>query len=275
MLIILKKHIFFTIFLTFRLQYIEATYSPKRVVRLTKGVRTKGETKKMKKITIEVLEQLMTVLGQHEKGETVRHLEHTSEVMKAFTTRLVKKKVLTEREAVLLTSYSRYHDIGKSRLNPEILFSPTLLDRNGYEFAHIKTHTLHGGNLLIETLVGVDVDGYDILRDVVVLHHENHNGTGYPFGFKGNQEITEDMTTEEFLTAMKSSQISIYAAIMKIVDVLASLDENRVWRQSLPYEKIVEIMNGGNGTEHNPFLLKEAMMMFQEMKENEETPVNQ
>lgn len=224
----------------------------------------------LKTIKIAQLENMMVELGQHEKGETVRHLEHTSNVMESFTTRLVEKKVLTKREAVLLTSYARYHDIGKSKLNPEILYSPEFFARDSAEFAHIKTHAQLGGELLTKILVGVLIDGANILHDVVVSHHENHDGSGYPFNLKGNPNITANMTTDEFLSAMKSSQISIYAAIMKIVDVLASLDENRVYRKSLPYEKIVSIMFNGEGTEFNPFLLKEAMEMFKEMKEKEE-----
>ncbi len=115
------------------------------------------------------------------------------------------------------------HDIGKIAVPLSILKKPTELTKE--EFVEVKNHALY----TIEILKGNIPDEIYI---PAIRHHENLNGTGYPYGLK-------DLTIED--------------EIMRMSDFLAALAEDRYYRKSLPLEAVIEILtedyNNGNCSE--------------------------
>lgn len=69
------------------------------------------------------------------------------------------------------------HDLGKVGIPLELLNKPGKL--TSVEFELIKTHPLHGHDLLTRGNVGAEV------LDVCLHHHERIDGTGYPHGLSG------------------------------------------------------------------------------------------
>jgi len=97
------------------------------------------------------------------------------------------------------------HDIGKSKISQEILNKPGPLTPKEYE--EMKKHSVLGYKILEANIA--------ISKDVmigVLLHHEREDGSGYPFGIKGDQ-------------------ISLYAKIISIADVFDAITSDRVYRK--------------------------------------------
>lgn len=97
------------------------------------------------------------------------------------------------------------HDIGKSKIPPEILNKPGVLTDD--EFDKIKQHPVIGYKILKKNK--------EISKDValgVLLHHEREDGSGYPFGFK-------------------SEKIHYYAKILAVVDIFDAMTSNRVYKK--------------------------------------------
>lgn len=113
------------------------------------------------------------------------------------------------------------HDIGKVSVPIEII------NKNGRltpeEFAIVKMHPVHAANHLMERgLVPKNV----LLG--IVAHHERWDGTGYPYGLKGNN-------------------IPYYARILAVADVYDALTSNRPYRTPSPPNEAIEFIMGGTG----------------------------
>ncbi len=97
------------------------------------------------------------------------------------------------------------HDIGKSKISPEILNKPDTLTEE--EFDKIKQHPLIGYKML--------EGNKEISKDValgVLMHHEREDGSGYPFG-------------------CKSERIHYYAKILAVVDTFDAMTSNRIYKK--------------------------------------------
>jgi HD-GYP domain-containing protein (c-di-GMP phosphodiesterase class II) len=97
------------------------------------------------------------------------------------------------------------HDIGKTRINPDIINKPGRLTEE--EWKEMRTHPFQGYKILSDTNQLTKES-----RIIVLQHHEWNNGKGYPNGLTGN-EIHE------------------YARICSIADVYDALTSDRPYRQ--------------------------------------------
>lgn len=109
------------------------------------------------------------------------------------------------------------HDIGKSAVPIEILTKPTKLEP--YEWAFIKKHPEIGHKILSE------VDLHKTSLDIVLLHHESQDGSGYPYG-------------------LKCEEIPLEVAIVQAADCLDAIAGVRPYRKAYSFEEAVEIMEG-------------------------------
>lgn len=72
------------------------------------------------------------------------------------------------------------HDIGKIRVDDEVLNKPARLTPE--EFEHMKLHQVYA----IEVMEAA-VDMHDVSKQVCLMHHEKLDGKGYPKGLKGEE----------------------------------------------------------------------------------------
>jgi len=107
------------------------------------------------------------------------------------------------------------HDIGKAYIPKEILNKKGQLDE--LEWEKIKKHPLNGVAMLI------DSDIPTFVKKAVLHHHENYDGTGYPFNIEGEN-------------------ISCLARIMRIIDVFDAMTSNRPYKKALSPKEVVKIM---------------------------------
>lgn len=94
------------------------------------------------------------------------------------------------------------HDIGKLQIDDRVLLKQTELTDADRE--EIKKHTVYGYNMI------KDEDCFtDLAKQIVLMHHEKPNGTGYPHG-------TKNIPSE--------------VKIVTICDKYDALTENRAYR---------------------------------------------
>lgn len=140
---------------------------------------------------MQTLQATMTsaVAVTHERDpETGEHLRRMSDYSRFITQILGQPLALSDEYIYHLVLFSSLHDIGKISIPDHILLKPGKLLAE--EFEVMKTHTTCGrkivDNLISNHALG-SVDHIDMLRDIVELHHENWDGSGYPHGLKGEE----------------------------------------------------------------------------------------
>lgn len=138
---------------------------------------------------------------------------------------------LTPNELECLGTGLLLHDIGKSILPQDILNKDNNLTSK--EFNIIKKHPKAGLDLL--ELMG-DIDGLSL--KVVIQHHENNDGTGYPYGIGG-------------------SDIHLFGHISRIVDAYDAMTSDRPFAAAMKPFATLSILKKENPLYFNEELLKE------------------
>ncbi|MDP5277677.1 HD-GYP domain-containing protein [Sphingomonas sp. DG1-23] len=122
------------------------------------------------------------------------------------------------------------HDVGKMTVPDAILNKPGRLD--DAEFALIRAHP-EQGHAMLEKGEGVTQE----VLDVSLLHHEKIDGSGYPFGLKGEA-------------------ISLAARMGAICDVYDALTSDRAYKESWTPLKAATEMYGWEGHFDRDLLFK-------------------
>ncbi|MBW3600027.1 MAG: HD-GYP domain-containing protein, partial [Planctomycetes bacterium] len=117
---------------------------------------------------------------------------------------------------------SLVHDIGKIGVPDSILRKPGRLTDE--EFEHIKKHPELGHNILR------DIRQLENVLPVVLHHHEQWNGGGYPHGLAGEE-------------------IPLMARICAVADAYDAMSSDRPYRKGMPEEKILQIFREGAGSQ--------------------------
>jgi putative two-component system response regulator len=129
----------------------------------------------------------MVELAAERAGETITHLQRTRMYCKVVAEDLrqyLPELGLTEQLVEEIGELSVLHDIGKNGL-PD-----GLLNRRGRctprEYEIIKDHARIGGDML-KRLYEQNGSAYlQLGHDIAIAHHERWDGTGYPYGLKGD-----------------------------------------------------------------------------------------
>jgi HD-GYP domain-containing protein (c-di-GMP phosphodiesterase class II) len=108
------------------------------------------------------------------------------------------------------------HDIGKSKISPEILNKPGPLSSE--EFEKIKKHPVYGYEIA-RSIPGLDDD---ILKGIL-MHHEREDGSGYP-------------------SRLKSGQISNFAKIIAVADIYDAMTSDKAYRGNICPINVMETM---------------------------------
>lgn len=140
----------------------------------------------------------------------------------AMMVALSRKLGLDEEETRLCGIAGLMHDIGKVSMPMDLLNKPGKLTNE--EFSIIKGHPLEGHKLLLAAS-----DTPSVVLDVCLHHHEKIDGTGYPYGLKG-----ED--------------ISLHAKMGAICDVYDAITSNRPYKSGWdPAESIQKMAQWTTG----------------------------
>jgi PAS domain S-box-containing protein/putative nucleotidyltransferase with HDIG domain len=129
------------------------------------------------------------------------------------------------------------HDIGKISVPAEILSKPSRL--SPIEFSLIKIHPETGHDIL------KDIDFPWPVAQVILQHHERMDGSGYPFGLKGNDILPE-------------------ARIISVADVVESMASHRPYRPALGINAAMTEISMHQGTLYDSDVVDACLRLFSE-----------
>jgi HD-GYP domain-containing protein (c-di-GMP phosphodiesterase class II) len=145
-----------------------------------------------------------------------------------YSVALAEAAGLSGPEIQSLIKGALLHDVGKLGIRDNVLLKPGKLD--AAEFEVMKTHVDHGVDIASRAKWLGDA------MDVVSGHHEKFGGTGYPRGLAGKD-------------------IPVTARIFAIVDVFDALTSKRPYKEPLPFDETMAILEEGRGNHFDPELL--------------------
>ena len=140
--------------------------------------------------------------------------------VRVYAIEVAKELGVTVRRMEALHAAALLHDIGKLAVPEHIISKPGRLTPE--EFEKMKIHPLVGAEILERVRFPYPV------VPIVRAHHEKWDGSGYPFGLKGEE-------------------IPIGARILSSVDFLDALASDRQYRRALPLEEVMKTSRCGVG----------------------------
>ena len=159
-----------------------------------------------------------------ETGAHIQRMAHYSQVIAhGFGLDAAAQRLILEAAPM--------HDVGKIGIPDYILLKPGKLTPE--EFEVMKGHARLGYELLKDS-------GSDILRagaEVAISHHEKFDGTGYPYGLKGNK-------------------IPLFGRIVAVADVFDALTSERPYKKAWPLADARRFLEDGRGKHFDPLCVE-------------------
>lgn len=166
-------------------------------------------------------------LSHHRDPETGAHLQRMSRYARIIATEVAPRHGLNDEYVEYLYQFAPLHDVGKIAVPDRILLKPGRLTDE--EFAEMKKHTVIGRSIVDRMLTNLrlqDMKHTAMLRDIVELHHEAVDGSGYPHGLSGEK-------------------IPLAARIIAVADIFDALTSPRpyknAWTNAEAFEELERI----------------------------------
>lgn len=178
--------------------------------------------------TIQGWVKALDLRDQETEGHSVRVAQMTVHLAKAFE--------VPEKELPHIWRGALLHDIGK------LAVSDTILKKAGpltvRERKIMEMHPVHAKEMLepIEYLLPA--------LPIPEFHHEKFDGTGYPYGLKGEE-------------------IPFVARLFAVVDVWDALSFDRPYRKGLPQNVVREHLHAERGTHFDPQVVDMFIQLLQ------------
>ncbi|OUT58329.1 MAG: hypothetical protein CBB71_13555 [Rhodopirellula sp. TMED11] len=197
--------------------------------------------------TREALIFSLAKLAESRDPDTGHHIERVQCYTRMLAEELAKedkfRDIITPQYIHLIYQTSPLHDIGKVGVPDHVLLKAGKLTPE--EFDLIKRHPLIGA----ETLKGAmerspEASFLRMAHDIALSHHEKWDGSGYPFGIRGQE-------------------IPLSARIVALADVYDALTTRRVYKDEFTDEEAAKIINDGSGKHFDP----EVVQAFQRSRE--------
>ncbi len=163
--------------------------------------------------------------------ETERHSRRVTEM----TLELARRLGIGEADLADIRRGALLHDMGKLTVPDSILLKPGPLTDE--EWKIMRTHP----QLVYDMLAPVQY-----LRpalDIPLFHHERWDGSGYPYGLKGEQ-------------------IPLAARIFAVVDVFDALTSDRPYRKAWPRRKALAYLREQSGKQFDPRVVEAFLQML-------------
>ena len=187
---------------------------------------------RQQQIKINMANETVMAIANSVDAKDVRTSQHSSRVAEYSV--LIAEEMNCfpwwQRDKALsnLRKAAQMHDIGKIGIPDSVLNKVGRLTDD--EYAKMKSHVVGGAEILKDfTLVDHVVDG-------TRYHHERYDGKGYPDGLKGEE-------------------IPLFARIIGVADAFDAMTSNRVYRNHMDNDYVMNEMKRGRGTQFDPVAL--------------------
>lgn len=177
----------------------------------------------------------MDIVDQVERKDRYTYMH--SERVSRYAVKIAKKLKLNSDHLENLTTASMLHDIGKIHVPEEVLNKPGRLTDE--EYALIKKHATDGAEMVKGTY-------YDEVAPIIEQHHERLDGSGYPFGLKGDEILLE-------------------ARIIAVSDTFDAMTEDRAYRKAFDPQFALNELKRLKGTQYDA----EIVDIFEEVLREE------
>ena len=185
---------------------------------------------------IEALATLIETRDENTGGHVLRTRKYVSMIAHAMRDDPKFKERMTDEEIEYIENASPLHDVGKIAVSDTILLKPGKLTDE--EFEKMKIHTTKGKSMILNLFNKMDDPIFmKTAEDIAVAHHEKWDGSGYPYGLKGEE-------------------IPLSARIMAVADVYDALVSDRVYKKAIPPEKALEVIYSESGTHFDPDIIR-------------------
>ncbi|MDI1472112.1 HD domain-containing protein [Thermodesulfovibrio sp. 1176] len=127
--------------------------------------------------------------------------------------------------AYIIRSAALLHDAGKLLMPRSFINAPRWYTSTEKEY--IKLHSFYGLTLL-KKICKDNTVFYQTAKDIILYHHERADGSGYPYGRRGDE-------------------IPLPAKIVSAADVYDALRTNRPYRSACDHDLAITYLKGKNG----------------------------
>ncbi len=157
---------------------------------------------------------LLAIADAIDKRDNYTH-QHSKNVT-FYSLEIAKRVGLSQEKLEKLEFSAILHDVGKIGIPDSILRKPGKLTDE--EFAYIKNHTVYGAEILSQ-IKYVDND----IISGALEHHEKLDGSGYPYGKKGEE-------------------IGLFGRIIAVADIFDALSSKRTYKEGWQISDVLKIL---------------------------------
>lgn len=196
-------------------------------------------------------------------SETILSNEHMLDVVSSLANTIDAKDTYTKGHSSAVSRYSEalaracnlpsneveriklgalLHDIGKIGIPEQVLRKPTKLTNEEWEI--MKQHPAIGADKVLKPNKSL----HDLIP-IVKYHHEHIDGSGYPYGLKGDE-------------------IPLNARIVAVADAYHALISDRPYRKGLSVAKACEILKMGAGVQWDRELVRKFITIAPSLATN-------
>lgn len=155
-----------------------------------------------------------------QRPQAYSHSINVGEIVHIFSNEILNKNIIDTETSEYLVLAGVLHDIGKIFTPANLLTSPMRLSL--YEFREVQKHTV-SGITLVDTVQCNNTTLVNIIKNVIMYHHEWFDGGGYPYHLKGEL-------------------IPIEARIIALADAFEALTSPRPYKMAYTKDKALSIM---------------------------------
>ena len=213
-------------------QEIMSTLAEQAVI----AIRNAQLYKEQEKITMGSIKSLAAVLDRRLPADRVPRASFSK-----ITVAMGQTMHMDSENLKSLEYASILHDAGEIMVPDEVLTKPTKL--TGKEFALVKKHPSAGVEILKH------MKALKSVAPIILYHHENYNGSGYPKG-------------------LKKDQIPLGARIMAVVSAFEAMIARRPYRVAKTIDEAADEVRKNSGTQFDPAVVEvfSKVMMRKDIK---------
>lgn len=182
-------------------------------------------TEELQQTRLEIIRRL-GLAAEFKDNETGLHV-----IRMSHYSRLIAEEVEHDNEwSDLVFNAAPMHDIGKIGIPDKVLLKPGKLDDE--EWKLMRKHPEFGAAIIGKH----SSELMQMSREIALSHHEKWNGSGYPYGLKGEE-------------------IPLSGRIVAIADVFDALTTERPYKKAWTVENAVKFINKNSGSHFDPNLV--------------------